>query len=84
MPPINLDGDLDGYFDVSDNCEFVYNPGQDDWDGDGVGDACDNCASDSNPLQEDSDGDSVGDVCEEEVTSTTDTPSSTYSYSSAY
>lgn len=41
-PVIDLDGD--GVDDASDNCPYVYNPGQIDTDGDGVGDACeDSC-----------------------------------------
>ena len=89
LPPINLDGDLDGYFDGNDNCEFVFNPDQSDEDGDGVGNACDNCLSDFNPEQEDSDGNSIGDACEDETTSSTvqdtttttaETPSSTFSF----
>ncbi len=35
------DSDGDGVPDVSDNCMFQYNPGQEDMDGDGVGDVCD-------------------------------------------
>ncbi|MDF1564849.1 MAG: Ig-like domain-containing protein [Deltaproteobacteria bacterium] len=36
-----VDVDLDGFADVSDNCPDVSNPDQTDTDGDGIGDACD-------------------------------------------
>ena len=35
------DDDDDGVPDVSDNCQFIYNPDQKDTDGDGIGDVCD-------------------------------------------
>ncbi len=37
----------DGDEVADDNCEDVFNPGQDDSDGDGVGDACDPCPTDA-------------------------------------
>lgn len=43
-PPFSVlalnDGDGDGVFDGSDNCQEIFNPEQADGDGDGVGDAC--------------------------------------------
>lgn len=35
------DEDNDGLVDVSDNCQFLYNPSQNDTDTDGIGDDCD-------------------------------------------
>ena len=60
------DNDNDGISNVSDNCPFVDNPGQEDvLDGDGVGDICDNCPNDANSNQADWDCDDIGDVCED-------------------
>lgn len=38
------DMDGDGVFEIADNCDDVFNPGQLDYDGDGFGDACDHDA----------------------------------------
>jgi hypothetical protein len=54
---VHPDTDSDGYPDICDNCELVFNPTQPDGDSDGVGDDCDNCPSVCNPDQTDSDGD---------------------------
>lgn len=35
------DWDCDGVLDITDNCQFVYNPNQKDRNRDGYGDACD-------------------------------------------
>ncbi len=37
----NVDSDDDGVPDLSDNCAYDSNPGQEDADGDGAGDVCD-------------------------------------------
>lgn len=49
--------------DVSDNCPFIVNPGQEDSDHDTVGDACDNCIHAKNTDQADTDQNGVGDAC---------------------
>ncbi len=62
-----LDSDDDGITDMSDNCPYVYNPGQADTDSDGsdgVGDVCDNCPNVYNPLQDDTDSDGIGNACD--------------------
>ena len=61
---LRLDTDLDGLFDVPDNCWLTPNPGQEDIDADTVGDVCDNCPNTPKTLQTDSDGDGVGDACD--------------------
>lgn len=60
----DVDTDMDGHLDGSDNCPSVSNPGQEDMDGDGLGDVCDNCAAVSNASQLDTDGDGAGDACD--------------------
>jgi hypothetical protein len=59
----NLDTDLDGVHDRSDNCPLVSNAGQADVDHDGRGDLCDNCPTVFNPDQIDTDGNGVGNAC---------------------
>ena len=64
-PDCQVDTDLDGVPDQTDNCLNTQNPGQEDnGDGDGVGDACDNCPDVPNPAQVDFDTDGVGDLCD--------------------
>ena len=75
--PECVDTDSDGVPDPFDNCQAVWNPGQEDCDGNGVGDVCDadadgdgvsdcvdNCVVVFNPDQEDCDGDGIGNLCE--------------------
>lgn len=45
-----LDEDLDGVPDATDNCIDDYNPNQSDTDGDDVGDVCDTCLNDPNKI----------------------------------
>ena len=59
----NLDTDLDGVPDRSDNCPLSSNAGQADADQDGRGDLCDNCPAVFNPDQIDTDGNGVGNAC---------------------
>jgi len=58
------DPDEDGICQQDDNCDFVFNPGQEDTDHDGVGDVCDNCPTDKNEDQDDRDFDGIGDACD--------------------
>jgi thrombospondin type 3 repeat protein len=72
------DQDWDGSIAYDDNCQFVFNPGQEDRDGGDEGDACDgdyddddhydatqdNCPDVYNPDQQDSDRDGTGDACD--------------------
>lgn len=61
-----VDSDGDGVIDRFDNCQNVFNPGQEDADRDGVGDACDNCRLTANVDQADTDSNGVGDACQNE------------------
>jgi parallel beta-helix repeat protein len=54
----------DGVPDISDNCPYKLNPGQENADGDKHGDACDNCKYVKNDDQNDRDGDGFGDACD--------------------
>lgn len=80
----NGDPDGDDVPNSMDNCDDVFNPGQEDLDSDGGGDVCDgstgdpdgddvpneadNCDNIANADQTDADGDGVGDACELSVT----------------
>lgn len=57
------DMDGDGAANLSDNCLYAANPGQEDGDGDGAGDPCDVCPDVADPEQRDADFDGVGDAC---------------------
>jgi hypothetical protein len=59
---VNLDND--GIAAATDNCDFLYNPLQEDADADLVGNLCDNCPGVPNSDQRDSDADTVGDECD--------------------
>lgn len=61
---IGCDSDMDGIFDITDNCPTVANFSQLDSDLDGIGDACDNCPNDANVQQEDVDHDGAGSACD--------------------
>jgi hypothetical protein len=54
------DSDCDGILDISDNCQFVYNPNQKDRNHDGHGDACDPKLVDKHFTDSRCDGDSDG------------------------
>jgi hypothetical protein len=54
--PILSDGDLDGVFDVCDNCVSGVNANQADADADGTGDACDTCPGEAFVVDHDLDG----------------------------
>lgn len=49
MITVVSDEDHDGLADVSDNCQFIYNPSQVDMDDDGIGDDCDCNNNAANP-----------------------------------
>ncbi len=61
------DPDEDGICSNEDNCDFTFNPAQEDLDEDHVGDACDNCPREANEDQVDRDDDSIGDECDKYV-----------------
>ena len=76
-PVDDLDDDDDGILDTADNCQFTFNPGQENNDGDAQGDVCDddddndgfldgmdNCPFFNSTAQADDDGDGIGNVCE--------------------
>ncbi len=59
------DDDNDGVINTEDNCQYEYNPMQEDRDRDDYGDACDNCDEAFNPGQQNWDGDEMGDACDD-------------------
>lgn len=59
----DADPDDDGVLYPDDNCNWTYNPLQEDWDADGVGDICDNCVLTFNTDQSDLNGNGIGDAC---------------------
>lgn len=58
------DSDGDGVMNSIDNCQFDYNPLQEDVDLDDVGDVCDNCMEIPNNDQLNFDTDEYGNVCD--------------------
>ena len=61
------DPDEDGICSNEDNCDFTFNPPQQDADFDNIGDACDNCRLQANEDQVDRDQDGIGDECDKYV-----------------
>lgn len=77
-PSVNEDTDNDGIINLSDNCPYSANAGQEDMDTDGTGDVCDedvdgddvlnlvdNCLLTANPEQTDANEDGIGDACQD-------------------
>ena len=50
-PEDTTDSDKDGIVDSKDNCDFVVNPGQNDYDSDGQGDECEDTDFDGYQIQ---------------------------------
>jgi len=61
----DFDNDNDGVNDTDDNCEYDYNPDQNDTDGDGIGDVCDECPHDAMNDEDDDDVCYLQDNCPE-------------------